>query len=286
MSAGIESEGGFLPTGTYECVSADTFFLKIDTVPASGLDPAHFQHCCIDTELKNIIPPICDAAQGSLKTRTVGLQLTDSDAQFLLNVEPPTAENLEYAQALHRIIYSSVLIPSLPELGHTQGFKLYLKDYFGDEFQVSSNVTLLGKHFSYCRYSTSQPDQTIYHKTKFLRDRAIIGATQLPSPVSKTIIGSAGEDKKGLNGESQAIASMIQVATKLGLEAVKHKQHFSKALILGYARVVESDLCPYKLIMDFTERDSKILRANTLMDPSKYIASIKFLLNNPENISD
>lgn len=78
---------------------------------------------------------------------------------------------------------------------------------------------------------------------------------------------------------------MLQLATVLGIEAVKESKCFKKAIILGYARQVDHDIRPYKLVMNFTNRSSFILRSETSMNPSKYISVIKYLLENPELIT-
>lgn len=96
-----------------------------------------------------------------------------------------------------------------------------------------------------CTFGSSQPDTTWYHKEKYICDSALIGGLALSEVDDGTeqmitsaemedckpqiLIGDAGEDKISQNGQSQAIAAMLLLATKLGIIAINSKKKFHKA---------------------------------------------------------
>lgn len=97
------------------------------------------------------------------------------------------------------------------------------------------------------------------------------------------LTGVAAEDKQAKNGESQVIAAMLILATKLGYLAVIDNKKFNQALMFGYVRTLDSNTVrPYKLILDFHATRRKIYRSTVTMEVGDYIASMKYILENPE----
>lgn len=103
-----------------------------------------------------------------------------------------------------------------------------------------------------------------------------------------TLLGESGEDQKKDNGESQTIAAMLILATKLGLKAAKRNITFQNAIIYGHTRTIstKSLVTPYRLHMDFKLRRYYILKSKTPMTASQYFLSLKFLLQNPEHMKN
>lgn len=100
-----------------------------------------------------------------------------------------------------------------------------------------------------------------------------------------TLTGALGEDKPGLmeTAESQVVASMVLLATYLGSLAIKQNK---KAIIFGQVRAVvskwEGAVYIYKLDMNFEKGQTIVSKGNTPVDTSKFIQSVKKLLENPE----
>lgn len=67
-----ESASDYFPSGTYEYIQNDTYFLRQEHVAASSLSVDHFSTACIDTKLDNIIPPDLYSEE-DLKVATLGL---------------------------------------------------------------------------------------------------------------------------------------------------------------------------------------------------------------------
>lgn len=77
---------------------------------------------------------------------------------------------------------------------------------------------------------------------------------------------------------SQATAAMIQLAAKLGAQAVQQRQHFDKTI--GHVCKTCGGIRPYKLTMNF-ERNSTILKSESLIDSSAYVIATKYLIGKP-----
>ncbi len=78
---------------------------------------------------------------------------------------------------------------------------------------------------------------------------------------------------------------MIELATSLGMKAIKTKKYFNMAVIYGSVRNVDGiDVLPYKLTMDFEGRALDIKRSKATIGASAYISAVKYILDNPEAI--
>lgn len=67
---------------------------------------------------------------------------------------------------------------------------------------------------------------------------------------------------------------------RLAEKAVSEKKFFSKAILYGSVRQVHSDLLrPYKMVIDFNERDIMVLKSRQTLDPAAYISAVKQLLS-------
>ncbi len=82
------------------------------------------------------------------------------------------------------------------------------------------------------------------------------------------LTGAAEEDKKKVNGETQCIAGMIQLMSKLGVEAVIQGKFFSRAIMYGCVRHTDDDFVrPYKLMYDFIRKIASVVRSEDWMHP-------------------
>lgn len=170
---------------------------------------------------------------------------------------------------LGAIITSAFFNEGLPELAYTKGMGEYLRSVLEyPTFTVTDNKSLLGESLSLCCYATSQPDLTVINEEYCIFKSGLIGVAirrddseDVPEAMVEldldsenyTLLGESGEDKKKDNGESQTIAAMLILTTKLGLRAAKRNIIFRNAIIYGHTRTIstKSLVTPYRLHMDF-----------------------------------
>lgn len=184
------------------------------------------------------------------------------------------------------IVMSSMLMSMIPELSSTEGLKMAMQGYFGDNFEVISNAQLLGKERPFCITCTSHPDKATYHKQKYVFENVIRCSALLDhdytTMVRYTITGASDEDKKKVHGETQCISGLIQLMAKLGEEAVIEEKFFSRAIIYGCVRHTDREVVrPYKLMHDFIGKDSTVIRPDVWIHPGVYMQRVKNLLENP-----
>lgn len=284
----------YWPIGTYKYVGKNTFFLAMETTAASGLPKEFFKNFI--TDIDHVIPPDLIQSQPDLKTATVTLQMTQEEAAVMkATVANPDAAT---PSRIHQITVASFVI-NTPELCSTRGLAVFMKDFFGSDYEICQRKCLLSKQENFCTYATSEPDSAIIHKHKYVINNCIQAAQLDPllDPLycrealefdgtlsAHTIVGDSNEDKKCTNGESQCIAGMIELTACVGIRAVKAGKFFNKAVMYGSVRNLDDDdVVPYKLIMYFKNRDVNILRSRNSMNSSQYIAAVKYILQNPEN---
>ena len=77
---------------------------------------------------------------------------------------PTTADR----SVLGAMLLNSVTMFTIPELGSTDGLKLEMQEYYGENFVVTSTSVLLGKERPYCVAATSLPDKVVYHKKLYV----------------------------------------------------------------------------------------------------------------------
>ena len=66
--------------------------------------------------------------------------MTKAEAKVISDAPPLSQESAQYSITLHHIVYRSREISSLPEIGHTMGFQVYLKDFLRADFISTANV--------------------------------------------------------------------------------------------------------------------------------------------------
>lgn len=283
---------GYCVPGEYQYVNNNTFLLCVDTVPASSLAKDYFDDQIKDVELGDIIPAIAmPQTNPDLKTATLGLQVSEKEKVRIETLCPPSEVSSDMLMDTYTILYNSIKLRSIGELSQTRGLAEFLKDFLGSGFETTHDTAVLTLHCSnLCAFGTSQPDATWYHKEKYICDSALVGGLALPDDqgngqtVAKMVLtGDAGEDKIVLNGQSQAIAAMLLLATKLGIVAINDNQKFNKAIIFGFVRTIaKKNIIPYKLVLDFFGKQSQIYRSKDEMAVCDYVAATKFILENPE----
>lgn len=190
-----------------------------------------------------------------------------------------------------------IVTQGLPELLYTKAFATYLqKVILGEEnFTVFSNQKLLSNPF--CIAATSHPDLVFFHNQKYVVEGLLSGCaevvqaeegctTQEEKETTYTLTGAVGEDKNEQQpAENQLVEQMVLLATTLGLRAVQEAKYFKKAVIFGQVRTVSKDTVEvYKLKMDFERGESTLLKGNRPVETSRFIQSVKQLLEQPQQI--
>lgn len=223
-----------------------------------------------------------DKAAETIKTSCITLVLSKKDKVALETAkENPTTADYSVLGAM---LLNSPTIFTIPELSSTDGLKLVMQEYYGKNFEVITNSVLLGKDRPYCVTATSLPDKAMYHKKLFVSDDMMCAALadHNYACLRYMLTGAAEEDKKKVNGETQCIAAMIQLMSKLGVEAVIQGKFFSYAIMYGCVRHTDDDLVrPYKLMHDFIRRIATVIRPEDWMLPGVYMQRVKNILENP-----
>ncbi len=180
----------------------------------------------------------------------------------------------------------------MPELAYTMALRSFLPNLFGDKFVFHSNEYLLGKEnrsdLPVCRFATAKPDMAFFHKDLFVTKSTLLCGV-VPMDIEEndhTLLGCVSEDKKGTRskGVSQLIAGMVALSTNLGLTALARHKFFSKSIIFGACRQVESpsEVTPMQLIMNFETGQSMVYLGQNKVDMYQYFDSLRLVLNDPE----
>lgn len=213
----------------------------------------------------------------SLKTTTLTLVLSPQNRQRIIDIVED-ASSCTDAEECKAIITDCMILQNMPELGSTRGLGMFLEAYYGSDFEVTFARCLLGQHLPICQSHTSLPDTTVHHKEKYVvRCAALLDHSYAADYYILT--GSADEDKLQSNGESQCIAGLIHLTARLAQKAVSEKKFFRKATLYGSVRQIDSHLLwPYKMVIDFQEKDFMVLKSRQSIEPSAYISAVKQLL--------
>lgn len=139
--------------------------ISLEQTAASDLGEHYFEHSCVEVEVSKLLPVKMEEEEH--KVRTVAFQITPSHVDRIITMLSPEDQSLEEQASVEQVIMKdSIILKSIPELGHTEGMSLFLKEYLGDQFKISKTSKLL--YFPFCPHSSSQADTTFYHTVKNL----------------------------------------------------------------------------------------------------------------------
>lgn len=98
--------------------------ISLEQTAASDLGEHYFEHSCVEVEVSKLLPVKMEEEEH--KVRTVAFQMTPSHADRIITMLSPEDQSLEeqasVEQELFVIMKDSIILKSMPELGHTRYF--------------------------------------------------------------------------------------------------------------------------------------------------------------------